>query len=158
MNIRKETQQDYASVRKINQSAFKQNDEADLVDNLRNNSEYISDLLLIAEEGGEVIGYILFTPLDIVKGDSHYKSLALAPMAVLPEHQNKGIGTSLIEAGFEKAKQLGFTSVVVLGHKDYYPRFGFVPAEDFDIHPPIQEWKESFFVKEITKGSLDNIY
>jgi putative acetyltransferase len=157
MDIRKETEKDYSSVRKVNESAFETTEEADLVDSLRKNPKYIPELSLVAEDNGEVIGHILFTPLTIINSEVDHKLLALAPMAVLPKYQKKGIGSALIEAGFEKAQELGYKAIIVLGHPDYYSRFGFIPAEQFDIHPPLEEWKEAFFAIELEKGSLKNI-
>lgn len=157
MNIRKETEKDYSSVRKVNESAFETNEEADLVDSLRKNPNYIPELSLVAEENNEVIGHILFTPLKIINSEADNNLLALAPMAVLPKYQKKGIGSAMIKAGFEKAQELGYKAVIVLGHPDYYPRFGFIRAEKFDIHPPLEEWKEAFFAKELENGSLKNV-
>jgi putative acetyltransferase len=157
MDIRKETEKDYSSVRKVNESAFETNEEADLVDNLRKNLNYIPELSLVAEDNGEAVGHILFTPLTIINSEVDHKLLALAPMAVLPKYQKKGIGSALIKAGFEKAQELGYKVIIVLGHPDYYPRFGFIPAEQFDIHPPLEEWKEAFFAIKLEKGSLKNI-
>ena len=125
MNIRIEKEKDYSVVKSLNEIAFGQLEEAELVSTLRLNPRYIPELSLVAEENGVVIGHILFTPLDVVDSDQNYSSLALAPMAVLPKHQKKGVGSALVEAGFKKAQELGFTSVIVLGHPDYYPRFGF---------------------------------
>jgi putative acetyltransferase len=157
MNIHQETEKDYPAVRKINESAFETTEEADLVDSLRNNPNYIPELSLVAEDEGEVIGHILFTPINIIDIEVDHKLIALAPMAVLPKYQKKGIGSALIKAGFEKAQELGYKAVIVLGHPGYYPRFGFVPAEQFDIHPPVEEWKEAFFAKELESGSLKNV-
>jgi putative acetyltransferase len=155
--MRKETNKDYSLIRKVNESAFETTEEADLVDNLRKNPNYIRELSLVAEDNGEVIGHILFTPVNIVNSNVNYKILALAPMAVIPEYQKKGIGSSLIKTGFEKAKELGYTAIIVLGHPDYYPRFGFIPAEQFGIHPPLEEWKEAFFAIELEKDSLKDV-
>jgi putative acetyltransferase len=157
MNIHKETEKDYPSVRKVNESAFETAEEADLVDSLRKNTNYIPELSLVAEENNEIIGHILFTPLKILNSEVDHKLLALAPMAVLPKYQKKGIGSTLIKAGFEKARELGYKAVIVLGHPDYYPRFGFTPAEQFGINPPLEEWKEAFFAIELEKDSLKDV-
>ncbi|WP_295623370.1 GNAT family N-acetyltransferase [uncultured Nitrosomonas sp.] len=157
MTIRKETRDDYRAIQTLNEVAFGKPDEAELVSKLRLNPNYIPGLSLVAEEDGEVIGHILFTPLDIFDDVSSHQSLALAPMAVLPKHQKKGVGSTLIEAGFQKAKDLGFTSVIVLGHPEYYPKFGFLPAERFGIHPPVEEWQGAFFAKELANDALKNI-
>jgi putative acetyltransferase len=157
MIIRIEKEDDYSPVKALNEIAFAQPDEAELVSKLRQNPDYIPELSLVAEENNKIIGHILFTTIEIVDGDQRHKSLALAPMSVLPEHQNKGVGSALIEAGFQKAHELGFASVIVLGHPKYYPRFGFIPAEQFNIHPPVEEWSPSFFAKELTEGSLKDV-
>ena len=157
MIIRIEKQEDYNAVKTLNEIAFGQPDEAELISKLRLNTRYIPELSLVAEENEKIIGHILFTPLEIVNDEIIQSSLALAPMSVLPEYQGKGIGSALVEAGFQKAKELGFTSVIVLGHPDYYPRFGFLPAEQFDIHPPVEEWKKAFFAKELVSDALKNI-
>lgn len=157
MEIREEKNTDIEIIRKVNTIAFGQTEEAELVDKLRKNTRYIPELSLVAVENDEVIGHILFTPVDIVDGKKIHKTLALAPMAVLPIHQNKGVGSTLVKAGFEKAREMGFTSVIVLGHPEYYPRFGFLPSVDFDIHPPVAEWKDAFFVKELENGSLSGV-
>jgi putative acetyltransferase len=157
MIIRIEKEDDYSSVNELNEIAFAQPDEAELVSKLRQNPDYIHELSLVAEEDDKIIGHILFTSIEIVNGDQRHKSLALAPMSVLLEHQNKGVGSALVEAGFLKAQELGFTSVIVLGHPEYYPRFGFIPAEDFNIHPPVKEWASAFFAKELTESSLKDV-
>lgn len=157
MIIRTEREDDYGLVQKLNEIAFGQSDEAELVSKLRKNPDYIPELSLVAEENNKIIGHILFTPTEIVDGEQHHKSLALAPMSVLPEQQNKGIGSALVKAGFEKAKQLGFSSVIVLGHPDYYPRFGFLPAKQFGIHPPVKEWQAALFAKELKDTALKNV-
>jgi len=157
MIIRAETKDDYSLVQTLNEIAFGQPDEAELVSKLRQNPDYLPELSLVAEENNKIIGHILFTPAEIVNGEQHHKSLALAPMSVLPEQQNKGIGSTLVKAGFEKAKQLGFNSVIVLGHPDYYPRFGFLPAKQFGIHPPVEEWQAAFFAKELKDTALKNV-
>lgn len=157
MTIRQEKTADYDAVREINTVAFGQTEEAELVTKLRQNDHFIPELSIVAEENNIVIGHILFTPIYIGNGIQRYQSLALAPLAVLPEQQGKGVGSALINEGFNKARELGFSSVVVLGYSEYYSRFDFLPAKDFGVHPPIAEWKEAFFVKELKKGSLSEV-
>lgn len=122
MNIRFEQPGDIEKIREVNLQAFETETEANLVEALRNaDVELIS---LVAEENGEVIGHILFSP--VILGD--LKIMGLAPMAVLPDRQNKGVGTELVNAGLQDCEKAGYEAVVVLGHAGYYPRFGFVPS------------------------------
>ncbi|MCK4746941.1 MAG: N-acetyltransferase, partial [Bacteroidales bacterium] len=128
LRIRPEKPVDYPAIKTINELAFGQTQEGILIEKLRLEPAYIRDLSLIALLGGKPVGHILFFPVNIVNGNNQIPSLSLAPMAVDPGYQNKGIGSRLVEEGLEKAKASGFTSVVVLGHRTFYPRFGFVPA------------------------------
>ncbi len=114
-------------IRKLNVAAFGQPQEAHLVDRLRNNcNEYFS---LVAEKGNVVAGYILFTPvvLEAENGNS-LQGMGLAPMAVLPEYQKQGIGSALVKEGLKKIKEKGYPFVIVIGHANHYPKFGFEPA------------------------------
>ncbi|MCK5169920.1 MAG: N-acetyltransferase, partial [Bacteroidales bacterium] len=124
--------------------AFGQADEGVLIEKLRLNQDFIDKLSIVAEFKDSVIGHILFFPIKIQEDSKKHKSLALAPMAVLPDFQNKGIGRQLITKGFEIAKELGFKSVIVLGHKDYYPRFGFLLASRWRIKAPFDVPDEVF--------------
>ena len=157
MKIRTEKLEDYQAIQHVNGEAFGGVDEAELVDQLRHNTLFNPELSLVAIDKGEVIGHILFFPIHIQDEKNKYSSLALAPMSVLPKCQKKGIGSELVKVGFEKAKELGYTSVIVLGHPEYYPRFGFLPALQFDIQPPVKEWSSAFFVKELECDALAEV-
>jgi predicted N-acetyltransferase YhbS len=106
---------------------------------------------------GEIVGHTLFTKILINNGKETYPSLALAPVAVLPNYQGKGIGGKLIVEGMKRASSLGFGSVIVLGHKDYYPRFGFVPASKYEISAPFEEPDEEFMALELKPGALNDV-
>jgi predicted N-acetyltransferase YhbS len=95
----------------------------------------------------------LFSKIKII-GVKEYESLALAPMAVLPKYQKQGIGAKLIKEGLKKAKKIGFDSVFVLGHKDYYPRFGFEKASRWNIKCPFKVPDEAFMAIELSVGAL----
>lgn len=125
--IRPEQPADAAAVRAVHEHAFGRPAEADLVERLRAHcSDFIS---LVMEADRQVIGHLLFTPVELATADGRsLTGLGLAPVAVLPTHQNQGLGTVLIETGLLEVQSAGWPYVVVLGHPDYYPRFGFVPA------------------------------
>lgn len=156
--IRQEKGTDFAAVRKVLTTAFEQEDEAGLVELLRMDQAFISELSLVAELDGKVIGYILFTKISIVAEDGiTNESLALAPMAVLPAYQNKGVGVELVKAGLDAARKSGYTSVIVLGHHTYYPRFAFRPAAEWYINAPFNVPSDAFMALELVPGSLKEV-
>jgi putative acetyltransferase len=124
--IRPETSADHEAIRRVNLLAFGQDEEAHLVDVLREGG-YVR-LSLVAEQGGQIVGHILFSDLPIVTGAGTVSSLALAPMAVLPECQNQGIGSALVRRGLEVCREQGHQIVIVVGHPHFYQRFGFSPG------------------------------
>lgn len=157
MKIRPEKNEDILAIRRINEQAFKQQGEANIVDELR---QYCTEkIALVACEGELVIGYILFTPV-VIKTDnkSEIKGMGLAPLAVLPEFQNQGIGSELVKTGLTAMREMKTPFVVVLGHPQYYPRFGFVPSSDYGI---ISEYanipEDVFMIYVINKNCLENI-
>jgi len=128
--IRDERPEDAAAVRAIEVGAFGQPGEADLVDALRAEPGVVS---LVAESDGVLVGHLLLSPVT-VEGTSTWKALALGPMAVTPSQQRSGIGSALVEASLKRAQSEGVPAVIVLGHPEYYPRFGFVPAAPHGFH------------------------
>ncbi|MGI9544238.1 MAG: GNAT family N-acetyltransferase [Cyclobacteriaceae bacterium] len=157
-DIRSETPEDYTLIDTINDEAFGQPDEGLLIRALRKRSDFIPDLSLVAWVKGNPIGHVLFTPIEIHSGEKSFGSLALAPMAVRPQYQKKGVGTALVAAGIEKARQLGFKSIIVLGHPKYYPRFGFRPASLWSIKAPFEVSDDAFMALELTKEGLEGIH
>jgi putative acetyltransferase len=152
MRIRSERQKDIQQIRYINVQAFDTEAEANLVEALRNSG--ISLISLVAEENGELIGHILFSPVTLGNENTSILIAGLAPMAVVPEYQNKGIGSRLIEEGLRRCKEAGYDAVVVLGHPDYYPRFGFVPSVNFGIKSEYDVPDEVFMAQELNEGTL----
>ena len=151
MNIRPETEKDKTAIQGINQSAFETCAEATLVDTLREQCHPV--ISLIAEEDREVVGHIMFSPVTL-NGSSDLKIMGLAPMAVLPKYQQKGIGSALVQTGLDGCKKLGFGAVVVLGHPKYYPKFGFIPAARFGIDCEYDVPEEAFMVLELESNYL----
>ena len=154
MNIREEVSSDIDEIWKVNSEEFETKAEANLVNSLRNiGCPYLS---LVAETDNEVVGHILFTPVELSGNKNKLKIMGLAPMAVLSKYQNKGIGSRLVRSGLEHCKSLGFDAVVVLGHPDYYPKFGFVPTVKYGIGSEYEVPDEVFMILELIPGSLKN--
>lgn len=157
--IRQETPADREAVHDVVRAAFGQADEAILVDRLRqNDAAFIPALSLVATVGSEIVGHILFTTIRIIEGNGTASpSLALAPVSVAPTYQRRGIGGMLIARGLETATQSGYTSVIVLGHADYYPRFGFAPARQWNIKAPFDVPDTAFMALELVAGGLTGV-
>ena len=163
INIRKETPDDYAQVFGLIEIAFEtleisDHNEGRLVDKLRKAPTFIEELSLVAELNGQVVGHILFTPIVIDNGLRKFQSLVLAPVSVLPEFQKMGIGGQLIKAGHCKSKELGFQSVILIGHPDYYPRFGYKSASVWGIKTHYELPSDDvFMVVELVDGGLSGV-
>lgn len=150
--IREERPGDRAAVRRVNEAAFGQPDEAELVERLAADGAGL--LSLVAEISGEIVGHILFSRAEIVGAGRSHAAVALAPMAVLPVQQNSGIGSALVHEGLARLKDAGHQRVIVLGHPNYYPRFGFEPADRYGIRCPIDAPPEAFMALALTPGAL----
>jgi len=153
IEIRDERPEDLPAVREVNDLAFGQPEEGEIVDRIRAAipGEVIS---LVAVENGEILGHILFSPATI--GDA--RGMGLAPMAVRPGRQREGIGSRLVEAGLERLREAGCPFVIVLGHPEYYPRFGFAPASRFGIRC---QWDgipdEVFMAMTLDEAAMDGV-
>lgn len=157
IQIRPEHKNDISAISMLNDMAFGQEAEGNLIVKLRKNKNFIKDLSLVACMGNEIIGHILFSKIVIKNDTEEFESLALAPMAVIPEFQGLGIGSQLINKGLQKATKLGYKSIIVLGHENYYPRFNFTPASQFQITCPFEVPDASFMAIELQKGNLDSV-
>ena len=131
VTIREECPEDIEAIRAVNQEAFGQPQEGQLVDALRTNGGVL--LSLVATLNGRVVGHILYSPLSVGSDGEKVIGAGLGPMAVLAEYQRQGIGGKLIETGNQKLREVGCAFIVVLGHLEYYPRFGFKPASGYGI-------------------------
>ncbi|WP_138503995.1 GNAT family N-acetyltransferase [Nostoc sp. PA-18-2419] len=148
MNIRCETSIDYPAIAQVNTLAFGQDNEAKLIDKIRHSNRYIPELSLVAEIESTIIGYILFSYIDLVD-EQTLQVLGLAPLAIHPQFQRQGIGSALIKAGLEIAEAKKEAIVVVLGHPEFYTRFGFQPSIIYGIESPFPVPKEFFMVKTL---------
>jgi predicted N-acetyltransferase YhbS len=164
MNIvlRKEEKSDYFEVEELIKLAFRNMKISDhkehlLVHNLRNSNSFNPELSIVAEYENRIVGHILLSEIVIEDNGKESIALSLAPVSVLPEFQNKGIGSKLIQYTHELASKIGYKIVVVLGHKNYYPRFGYVEAKKYGIKPTFMVKSSNFMVKELKKHTLQNI-
>ncbi|BAC14813.1 hypothetical conserved protein [Oceanobacillus iheyensis HTE831] len=161
--IREERTEEYNTTEKVVKRVFLKEEFSDkkehlLVNRIRKSDAFIPELSLIAiDQANEIIGHILLSKITIVNDHKTVDSLALAPVSVIPEHQKKGIGSQLIHAALKKAKEIGYHSVIVLGHKDYYPKFGFKQARFWNIQAPFDVPDEVFMALELTEDALENV-
>lgn len=156
--IRREEERDYEEVSEVIEKAFKSMPFSDhkeqfLVEHIRKSANFIPELSLVACYKGDVVGYILFSKIKI----GNTTALALAPLAVLPDYQQMGVGSILIKIGHKEAERLGYGLSFVVGHEDYYPKFGYKPASDYGIFPPFECQPENFMCLELKEGALQGI-
>ena len=152
MNIRDEKISDKEDIWKLNSAVFETEAEANLVNALRDSGcEFIS---LVAETKEKIVGHILFTPVKLTGNENKLKIMGLAPMAVMNQYQNRGIGSKLVKAGLEHCRLLGYDAVVVLGHPNYYPKFGFTPSIKYGIKSEYNVSDEVFMILELSPESL----
>ena len=144
---------EYAAIRTVNAAAFGGSEEADLVDGLRA-GEYVL-ISLVAELEGAIVGHTMFSRMWIQTPQERVSAVALAPVAVLPEHQRKGIGSLLIQRGLELLRDRREKIVIVLGHPEYYPRFGFSTGAAKSLESPFP--REAFMAMELSAGALEGI-
>lgn len=152
ITVRAEDANDVGAVRRVNELAFGRADEARLVDALRAAAR--PQVSLVATDGEKVVGHIFFSPVSIESEEDKSSALGLAPMAVLPEYQRQGVGSQLVREGLRECSRLGYWVVFVLGHPEYYPRFGFIPASRRGLRCEYPVSDEVFMVAELEPGAL----
>ena len=153
--IRKETKQDYEQIHNLVLSAFSSAEHSDgeehiLIDRLRNTPEYIPELSLVATADEAIVGHLMMSACRV---DTH-KALALAPVAVLPAFQKRGIGSLMIQEAHKIAGNLGFGISIVLGSPHYYSKFGYITDSEFRIFPPLEVPEEYFMATPLNKDSI----
>ena len=153
VQIRAETEADVAAVREVNRRAFGREQEARLVDRLRGAGH--ERLSLVAEEEGRVLGHIVFSDAVIRTESNEVAALALGPVAVVPERQGRGIGSALIREGLGLCSEAGHRIVVLLGHPNYYPRFGF--SAELAGNLSSRYSGEAFMALELMPGALSGV-
>lgn len=158
--IREERQKDFEKINQVVKAAFKNVEQTDhtehlLVERLRKSQAYIPALSLVAQTPqGEIVGHLLLSKAHIINGSQSFEVLALAPLSVAPAFQRNSIGSKLIEVAHQRAKKLGYAAIVLLGHKDYYPRFGYKKASLFGVSFPFNAPDDCCMVAELRKNAL----
>ncbi len=153
IHYREETADDQRAIHQVNTAAFGQPAEGNLVDLLRNDG--LAVVSYVAVSSDTVVGHILFSELPIETERGTIPAVALAPMAVLPQFQRQGIGSELVRRGLDICRERGQQAVIVLGHPEYYPRFGFSPQLAERISSPFSG--EAFMALELVTGVLENV-
>jgi len=148
--IRMATPRDYAAIRAVLRHAFPTGEEAELVERLRADGDVLVELA--AASVTAIQGHILYSPLAIEREGATLRAAALAPVAVLPAFQKRGIGGELIRAGNARCAELELDAIVVLGHADYYPRFGFSARAAESLQAPFSG--PHFMALELKPGAL----
>ena len=155
LEIRLESVGDEAAIRQVNELAFARQNEANLVDVLRDAVEDV--ISLVAVQDGQIVGHILFSPVQIESSEGVTEAIGLGPMAVRPNYQGQGIGSQLVEHGLLACQKAGFTIAIVLGHPTFYPRFGFVPTKPLGIQWEHDVPEEAFMVKALAENALAGV-
>ncbi|MEO1261382.1 MAG: N-acetyltransferase [Bacteroidota bacterium] len=160
--IRQEKKEDYLTVHNVVQAAFANDPHGDhtehlLVERLRQSAAFIPELSLVALNEDKIVGHILLTKIKINNDQESFPSLSLAPVSVHPEFQNMGIGGKLIIEAHQISRRLGHNSVIVLGHENYYPRFGYRKASDFKIRLPFEARDENCMAIELIENGLSGV-
>ncbi len=153
LTVRYEEGRDRSSIHTVNVAAFGRADEANLVADLRRDGVVLASL--VAEINEHVVGHILFSRMSIETANGAIPAVALAPLAIFPEYQRQGIGGRLIRDGLDLLRKRGERVVIVLGHPEYYPRFGFLPGKARLLESPFPP--EAFMAMELIAGALDGI-
>jgi putative acetyltransferase len=151
--VRQEGPDDISAVRDVNEAAFERKDEAELVDQLRSEGDMLASF--VAAQNGRVVGHILFSRTLIETADESVPSVALAPLAVLPSHQRRGIGSQLVRFGVQWLRTRGERSVLVLGHPHFYRQFGFSTDRARTLTTPFPP--HAFLALELEVNALDGV-
>ena len=137
--------EDMSAIRRVVGNAFGREDEAQLVDRLRQAPEFIPELSLLAELEGRIVGHILLSKVWLRDSQGYLLDvLAVAPVSVESSMQRKGVGGKLLLEALRRARGLGYRGAILLGHPEYYPRFGFERASKYNISLPLEHSDEAF--------------
>jgi putative acetyltransferase len=150
VHIRPERAEDAPAVAALNSQAFDGNCEADLIERLH--AERLAAVSLVAVEQEVIVGHILFSELAVEVDGRAIRAVALAPMCVRADRRGRGIGAALVSAGLEAVRAARYQAIIVVGHPQYYPRFGFSPAPVEKLVSPFAG--DAFMGLELVAGAL----
>ena len=154
ITVRSESKDDIKAIDVVNISAFEGDNEARLVTALRGSPGFTNELSLVAEFNGRIVGHLMLTPVTLHQRDQDVKVLALAPMSVVPSQSHRGIGSELVAAAKAIAKNKGYKVISVAGHPEFYVRFGFRSASDWDIKCNLPVPEDALLIMELEEGVL----
>lgn len=157
VKIKRFKKRDFEEIEMLLKVAFDGDSVANIVKELIETADFIPELTRVARISGQIIGVIVYSHAQIIKGKKVHQTISMAPLAVLPAYQNLGIGGELIRNSFAKARELDYQSVIVMGHEEYYPRFGFKLASEFGIIPPFDVPDENYMALELFPDTLSGI-
>lgn len=165
ITLRRETPADYASIRDFVKTAFEtakvaDGTEQDVMDTIRSGDKYIPELALIAEHDGEMVGYIMLSKTTVVHGNNMFNGLLVAPVCTRLDIRNEGVGSQMIKKALDMARDSGYTAAFLAGDRNYYSRFGFVPASTFGISCNLdvpEDMLDNIMAREITTNALADV-
>lgn len=162
MEIRSIGRKDYREVEQLIRQSFSRSEhgydnEAELVEKIRTDCSYVDGLEVVAAEGEKIIGYGLLSEVEIINDKESFTWLVLAPLAVLPSWQGKKVGENLLKELEKRAVQQDFPFISILGHPQYYSRFGYVSAEKYKVTAPFDVPAEAFMIRPLQPNALKNI-
>lgn len=152
--VRQETADDIRAIDVVNISAFQGEDEAQLVTELRKSAAFIPELSLVAEIHNRIVGHVLLFAVSLASAEGDQRILALAPMGVVPSQSHRGIGSALVRASLTKAGSLGYSGIVVIGHPEFYKRFGFKSAAQWNLTCAVPVSDDAVTAFELVKGGF----
>jgi putative acetyltransferase len=155
IEVRREQPGDDAAIREVNDRAFGQPEESGIVDAARAAGHVTASF--VAVDGGTIVGHLLFTPLTVEASAPRLRAVVLGPMAVIPDRQRQGIGSMLVRSGLTECGRLGIGAVVVVGHPEFYPRFGFRRAREYGLRCPFDVADDVFMAVELRDGALEGV-
>jgi predicted N-acetyltransferase YhbS len=163
IKLRLETKSDYDTVERVTYRAFlgvphASGDEAWLARKLRSCAAFVSELDYVAELDGAVIGNIMYTRSKVVGDAGEWETLTFGPVSVLPQYQRQGTGGALINKTLTLAREMDFRGVLIFGHEDYYPRFGFTDASQYGIATADGENFPAFMALPLYEGALNGVH
>ncbi|MCL2721405.1 MAG: N-acetyltransferase [Treponema sp.] len=162
ITLRLEEEKDYRIVENLTREAFWNNhvpgcDEHLLIHNLRKSNEFIKELDFVAIHEDKIVGNIVYVKSKVKKEEVENSVITFGPVSVLPDYQNKGIGSKLINHTVKLAKETGYNGIIIYGDPVYYKRFGFIESKNFNITNKEKKFPVALLVLELYPGALNGI-